>query len=207
MQLLPPLVFKPIGAHLRVLAWHADNIFDPEHTLGFTLQDINELYPPFEWPAFCWPFKVRNDKVQRWLKTGKLPANMDLINVAYTPYNLIIGDDLCKVKETLPERTGHARGFLFYPVKNTTAIMRYHMLDEEREKNMQMLLNSYVGAVKSRVHFELHVDWYIYKAQVHESTDLRKIGLSSKLIGYNKRDKILLTVPTAAFKNSAYDHL
>lgn len=193
-------VFIPKGSKIEIIGWIADDLTDPENTLSFILQDTGKEYDAFYWSAFCWPYKVRNSKVNTWLRTGRLPNHMELFSVNDVLYHLKIDGSLCKVKGPIPAPPAHARGFVYYPHNNPSELRTFMLETNNTEEDLKMLFDSYVGSKKSDVHFRVEIEWAVKKSKVTEKPTAADIARAEFLVGYNKQDKILVSVPTNAFK-------
>lgn len=200
----------------EVIGFKVDDPMNSEGTLVFQLRDVNKMYPKFYWPAYCWPFYVRNGKIERWIRIGQLPPHMDLTRMVISGsseklirYNLIINGRYSKWLELLPDRKGHKRGFKYHYASDLPSASRimYVDYDETKSEMLNIFFNSFVGARYPKLDFQLSVEWFIHNGRVYGAKELTDIRHADILIGYTQRNNFLISVPATAFRNKAYNDI
>lgn len=196
---------EPIGSsitgtslqYVEVIGWVADNINDAENTLSFVLQDVEKKCPSFYWPAFCVPFKVRKQKIAKWLGTGKLPNHTDFADKNLLYYNLIINNKKCKVISTFGTEN-HTRGFTYHIIGDAAnKTYRFEMSNADRKELLTMLFNSYIGSIRRTDLFKVNVTFYVHRGRVYTESNI-----SEALVGYTNAEEVLVVLPSKSFQDA-----
>lgn len=183
--------------YIEVIGWVADNINDPENTLSFILQDLEKKYPPFYWPAFCVPFKVRKQKIAKWLGTGKLPNHTDFADKNLLYYNLIINNKKSKVLSTF-SNANHVHGFTYHILGDAAnKTYRFEMSNIDNKELLTMLFDSYVGSVRRIDLFKVNITFYVHRGRVYTESNT-----SEELVGYTNAEEVLVVLPSKSFQHA-----
>jgi hypothetical protein len=188
-------IYIPKGKDVHVIAYTIDDMFDPESTLSFILQDSKKEYEPFYWPAFCWPYKVRNSKIEKFFKFGALPNHMDLRSINDISYNLIINNTLCRHR-------GYSdigkRSFSYYSYDNSSATKTYEV-GNDKTVLYKLIYDSFVGSKMLCPNYQIDVHWVVINGKVIEDPTEQQLTRANTIIGYEHREKILVSVPARSF--------
>lgn len=181
---------------------YIDKMDDPQHTMGFSLKLVTLEGASFDWPAFAWPFRVRNKRVHNFIKHGANPHVNFLRTINDVNYHFKIDGGLYKYDKQIDSAEG--KGFSYFPHNNPSAKKGYQ-IDEWTavEELYSLFYNSFPGATFNSNNFKIRIFAVIKRQRVYLEEDLNTnvILQSDTIIGHTIRDSLMVAVPTSVFKS------